>query len=338
MMTSKRGSTKTLNGNFHKAREAKNDEFYTRLADIEKELFRYSDHFAGKVVYLNCDDPETSNFWVYFTLKFEFLGLAGLISTHYTGEGSRNSPPSYMLELTPEILAEQGVSADKAVPRRVDLAGDGDFRSDECIALLERCDIVVTNPPFSCYREYIAQLIEYEKDFIVLGNRNAVTYREIWPLIEEGKMWLGGYPGTVEFEVPAHRADETKWGYRVDSEGRFFHAMRSVVWFTNLDIDRRHEEIPLALRYSGNEDEYPTYDEYDAINVSKVSDIPLDYDGVMGVPVTFLGKHNPDQFDIVGLDRYVPDNPHPGRRFHLSGKEVYARILIRAVNPSEAEK
>ena len=313
------------------AKKAKKDEFYTQLVDIEAELKHYRGHFEGKTVLCNCDDPRMSKFFYYFVLNFHLLGLKKLITTCY-----KNQNPSLFSESTSEqavYLVYEG--EDIGIPPNPTIAGlvrslegDGDFRSKECIAFLEEADIVVTNPPFSLFREYIAQLIKYDKKFIIIGNINAVTYKEIFPLIQRDQVWLGPsiHSGDREFEIPSSYPLEAA-GSRTDDEGRRYIRVKGVRWFTNLDFPQRHEELTLYKRY--NPEEYPHYDNYDAINVDKVADIPCDYDGVMGVPITYLDKHNPDQFEIVGIDRYVEDNPTPGKRFTIQGKETYARILIR---------
>lgn len=326
-------TTKTAerrNSSLGAARKAKNDEFYTQLSDIEKELRNYRDHFRGKTIFLNCDDPEWSNFWVYFRNNFNFLGIQRVIATHYTGI-SEGGAPSYALEL---VRGPNGEDVDVEKPIRTELTGDGDFRSPEAVEYLKQADIVVTNPPFSLFREYVAQLIEHDKKFVLIGNTNAITYKEIWPLIESGKMWLGSLPSFMGFRVPAD-SEPRPTRYWVDEEGQKWRSLGNAAWFTNLEIPRRYEEIPLYKRYADDPDAYPTYDDFDAIEVSKVKDIPKDYYGLMGVPITFLGKHNPDQFEIVGLDRYLPEREKVSR-FRLNSMEVYARIIVRRTGRPEA--
>lgn len=323
------------NKDLNKAKAAKKDEFYTRLEDIELELKYYRHHFKGKVVLCNCDDPRCSNFFRYFTLNFEVLGLKKVIATCY-----KNQDVDLFSQHKCEKAVYQIYEGDKNNNRKVDneeidvkpLKGDGDFRSKECVELLKEADIVVTNPPFSLFREYIAQLIQYKKKFLVLGNKNAITYSEIFPLFKENKIWVGVMPMTREiyFDVPQEYIDEglrMKKDRTIVKRGDKYMARSPSIWFTNLEHDKRNVEIPLFKKYSPQE--YPIYDNYDAIEVSKTSDIPFDFFGVMGVPITFLDKFNPKQFEIVGLDRYVEDNPHYGHRFTLNGKETYARILIR---------
>ena len=306
------------NGNLHAAKRAKNDEFYTRRTDIEKEMVHYRKQFVGKTIFCNCDDPDWSNFWKYFYDNFDYLMLEGLISTHYETEGS-----SYKLEVYKD--PETGLRG-KVV--KTPLIGNGDFRSDECVELLKQVDIVITNPPFSLFREYIAQLIEYDKKFIVIGNKNAVTYKEIFPLIRDNKMWIGGRSMNADFwlRVPEGQPFEKM----IDNEP-VKHIMGC--WFTNMDLKKRHDELFLYRHYHGKDhDMYPKYDNYDAIEVSKVVDIPCDYDGVMGVPITFLDKYNPDQFEIIGHEHDLMGDGGSGIKegqFIINGKGVYKRILIR---------
>ena len=304
------------------ASTAKKDEFYTQRDDIENELRYYRDHFRDKIVYCNCDDPTISNFFFYFQQNFEFLGLKKLITTCYQNQ---------QIDMFSQHDKEKAIGieyiGDK--PEVFHLEGDGDFRSKECIELLKQSDIVVTNPPFSLFREFVAQLIKYEKLFLVLGNMNATTYKEIFPLFQENRMWYGPSisSGDREFGVPKHYplAAATT---RVDENGNRFIRVKGVRWFTNLDHARRHEELILWKRYSA--EEYPTYDNYDAIEVGKTKEIPKDYDDAMGVPITFLDKYNPDQFEIVGMDRPIM-TALTGKvsRFWLNGTEKYARIVIR---------
>ncbi|MBQ4268325.1 MAG: adenine-specific methyltransferase EcoRI family protein, partial [Clostridia bacterium] len=263
---------------------AKKDEFYTQLTDIEKEIIHYKELFHNKIVFCNCDDPEYSNFWKYFQLNFHYLGLKKLISTHYEID-----KPSYKMEI---VRNEKGVQIGIPDFVKTPLKANGDFRSEECIEILKEADIVVTNPPFSLFREYVAQLVENEKKFVIIGNQNALTYKEVFPLIKENKVWLGCsiHSGDREFGVP----DDyplTAATYRIDETGKKFIRVKGVRWYTNLDYKERHEELFLYKNY--NPEEYPNYDNYDAINVNKVQDIPCDYDGVMGVPITFMDKYNP---------------------------------------------
>lgn len=306
------------NSSLGAARRAKNDEFYTQLTDIEKELRHYKDHFKGKSVLCNCDDPEWSNFWKYFTLNFEHLGLAKVVATHYA-----QGEPSYKREYTGGTDKE-GVKSP--------LVGDGDFRSAECIDLLLEADVVVTNPPFSLFRDYIAQLMEHQKKFLVIGNNNAITYKEIFRLLRDNQVWLGHSANkTMEFQLSA---DYAKWD-RLDDRGNKFGKVPAISWFTNLPHEKRNEELISFRTYTGNEVAYPRYDNYDAIEVSKVCDIPMDFEGAMGVPITFLDKYNPAQFLILGLaagnikglagipTKTGKDGPY------IDGQLKYGRILIK---------
>ncbi len=418
------------------AGKAKKDEFYTCLEDIESELIHYRDHFKGKVVLCNCDDPYESNFFKYFALNFNLLGLKKLITTCYVG-----SPVSHTAmrldnwldgkpdEKTPKNEVDDN-SGRKKIPYKIEitnvgdynndgavdltdveyllrndantstiLEGRGDFRSFECIQALKEADIVVTNPPFSLFREYVALLMKYNKKFLIIGNQNALTYKEFFPLIRDNKVWLGYHSGHTLFavpesyEIPEHirnsdRARIRGAGYKVDDNGRLWRDLGNICWFTNLDHKKRHEPLRLYAKY--DPDKYPKYDNYDAIEVSKVSEIPDDYiesmgvpseyadrfdlesfcivrkevingreyvfvkekgcaemdrktisliciglgipenelqwcNGAMGVPITFLEKYSLEQFNILGLDRYIEDNPNPGKRFLLRERDVRSR-------------
>ena len=292
------------NKNLRRAKVNKNDEFYTQLTDIEKELGHYRDHFKDKVVFCNCDDPVESNFWNYFALNFEFLGLKKLIATHYETE-----KPSYKLEIVGDINDDGKVN--KLDTIKTPLKQNGDFRSPECIEILKEADIVVTNPPFSLFREYVAQLVEYDKKFLIIGNKNAITYKEIFKMIKDSLVWLG-YSSPSNFMCPD------------GSVGKLAGLTR---WFTNLEIAKRNEDLTLYKTYYGHEDEYPHYDNYDAININKVKDIPMDYDGAMGVPITFLDKHNPGQFEILGDSRYITGECNDIN--FIDGKPIYRRLIIK---------
>ena len=292
------------NSNLHAAKAAKNDEFYTQITDIEKELSNYKDFFKDKVVYCNCDDARESNFFKYFSKNFEFLGLKKLITTGYKAEGK-----GVVLVYEGDKNGNHKAEDNEIVVRQ--LEGSGDFRSEECIEFLKEADVVVTNPPFSLFREYVRQLMDYGKKFLVIGSMNAITYKEIFPYIKNNELWLGNQ-NVKEFRSP--NGEIKKFG--------------NILWYTNIQHKKRNTPLDLYKRYSN---EYPKYDNYDAIEVSRVENIPMDYDGVMGVPISFLHKYNPEQFDIVGLDRYVENNPHYGHRFTINGKETYARILIKKV-------
>jgi len=301
------------NGDLNKANKNKNDEFYTQLSDIEKELGHYKEHFKNKIIFLNCDDPEESNFWKYFYLNFKFLGLKKLIATHFG-----NGKPAYKLEKT------------NGDTKKTPLKQNGDFRSPECIEILKEADIVVTNPPFSLLREHVAQLIEYNKRFVIIGNINALSYKEIFKLIKENKIWLGYsiHSGDREFKVPDNYPLNAS-GYRIDENGVKYIRVKGVRWFTNLDYKERHQDFLLYKTYKGNEDEYPKYDSYDAINIDITKDIPEDYRGNMGVPITFIDKYNPEQFEIMGqMATTKVDGFNYGYPF-INGKKKYARIIIR---------
>ncbi len=321
------------NSNLHDSARNKQDEFYTQLSLIESELKHYREHFKGKVILCNCDDPFESNFFKYFAMNFNSLGLKKLIATcyatspvtgnelqYYVGKGGQlsfvpsddNIPVNHDKHPYKVVITEV---TDENGDGRVDLAdveyllknrknaltlldGDGDFRSQECIGLLKQADIVVTNPPFSLFREYIAQLIEYDKAFIIIGNMNAVTYKEIFPLIAQNILWLGYNSGHFWFKVP-DSYEEKKTDFKIDETGQKWRRMGNICWFTNLDIEKRHENMVLFRAYTP--EKYPTYDNYDAINVDRTVDIPCDYYGVMGVPITFLSQYNPEQFEIVAF-------------------------------------
>lgn len=349
------------NKNLNAAKTAKKDEFYTQLTDIERELQHYWQHFRDKVVLCNCDDPYESNFFKYFALRFNQLGLKKLICTCYDGspvagtqlslfsldkEGNEKKT-AYKVEITevPDVNGDGAIDLtdvellikdDKNVLSS--LHGNGDFRSQECIELLKEADIVVTNPPFSLFREYIGQLMEYGKKFLIIGNQNNVTYKEIFPLLMENKVWLGYKTGDMAFKVPDdYEARETR--YWQDETGQKWRSLGNICWFTNLDHNKRHEMLDLVCRYSS--EEYPAYDNYNAINVNKVDNIPYDYDGAMGVPITFLDKYSPDQFDILNANDYrkndtIPIKTHgliKDKEGAINGKPTYVRILIRNKHP-----
>lgn len=279
------------NKNLHKASKEKNDEFYTQLTDIEKELKHYKDHFKDKVVFCNCDDPKWSNFYQFFFLNFEAFRLKKLIATHFDKE-----KPTYKLVIDRENYME--VKNNEKKPDKIPLKQNGDFRSDECIELLKESDIVVTNPPFSLFREYIAQIVKYDKKFLILGNNNALTYKETFKLVKDNKLWMGySVNKTMEFQLAN---DYSKWD-KIDEKGKKYGKVPAISWFTNLSHKKRTEDLILCKKYSGNEKDYINYANYDAINIDKVSEIPMDYDGYMGVPITFLDKYNPEQFEIIGL-------------------------------------
>ena len=390
---------------------AKEDEFYTQLTDIEKELRHYIQHFRDKTILCNCDDPFESNFFKYFVLNFNRLGIKKLIATCYATSPIMGSQLHYHVGKDGQMSFSFGDESDtdentkhpyKAVVTKVydktgdggvdmldvaelfisgenqlaELHGDGDFRSDECLELLMESDIVVTNPPFSLFREYVSTLLEYNKHFIIIGSQNAITYKEFFPLLMQNKVWLGYGNGDMSFRVPEYfEPRETR--FWIDEDGQKWRSLGNIAWFTNLDIRKRHEEMILVRRY--NTSEYPQYDNYDAIEVSKTADIPCDFNGVMGVPITFMYKYNPDQFEIVGLvngkdylagikttrnykdysevrqngtktgsgggkingNPVLKGKPKSGNYFVFNDEVVhstYARIFIRNKRPEEANK
>lgn len=322
---------KTLNTSLKRAKASKNDEFYTQLTDIEKELKHYKKHFKNKVVYCNCDDPRASNFFHYFSYNFERFGLKKLIAMCYKNQ-NRDLFSNHDKEQA-IYLEYEGDKNGNSVPDPEEigikhLEGDGDFRSKESIELLKEADIVVTNPPFSLFREYVAQLIEHEKDFLIVGNQNNLTYKDVFQFVKENKLWAGvDNGGTKWFEVPDHYEIKTEARKKIENGKKYF-SMGNIYWFTNLDIKKRHEDLILYKTY--NPEEYPTYDNYEAINVNRVAEIPMDYKGLMGVPITFINKYNPQQFEILGIDRVlVEEATGKVSRFRINDKEIYARIVIK---------
>lgn len=355
------------NSQLSAAKKAKNDEFYTRMTDIEHELVHYRDHFKGKVVLCNCDDPFESNFFKYFALNFNPLGLKKLIATCYSGSpiaGGEYQPSLFdddvdentgrhrraykaVVNVFRDTTGDGELDMDdirnlldSGENELTELHGDGtygagDFRSRECLELLDEADIVVTNPPFSLFREYVATLMEHDKRFVIVGNQNAITYKEAFPLLRDDRLWLG-YNKVKEFVVPS--ADHPERGNIVtDGKGGLIAKFGNICWYTNLDIKKRHEDLLLYRRYKEDPSRYPKYDNYDAIEVSKVKDIPEDYWGVMGVPITFMDKYNPEQFEIIGCSE------SEGRGFSnglwdpasktaqpiINGHKVYKRLFVR---------
>ena len=357
------------NKNLNAAKTAKKDEFYTQMTDIERELQYYWPHFRDKVVLCNCDDPYESNFFKYFALRFNQLGLKKLICTCFDGSpvqgnellldfGDFTDDPkkiAYKVEIT-EVKDLNGDGAVDLADVQYLLKNDknaisllkqhGDFRSAECIELLKQADIVVTNPPFSLFREYIGQLMQYEKKFLIIGNQNAITYREVFPLLKGNKIWLGWNSGSQEFAVPD---DFDRNNTYIRENGKKYAKFGNICWYTNLDHDKRHEQLDLVCRYT--QEDYPTYDNYNAINVSRTSDIPFDYEGMIGVPITFLDKYNPDQFEIIwqacgntrasapaDVLKELCYTPHPEDRGGcgvINGERQYARVIIRNKHPKK---
>ena len=355
------------NTNLARANREKNDEFYTRLTDIEKELRHYRKHFKGKTILCNCDDPFESNFFKYFVLNFNKLGLKKLIATCYATSSISNKELS-LSKVLGNDEAKEGRPYKAVVTKIYDATGDGgidmldvaelfkmgeneltelkedgDFRSEECLELLKEVDIVVTNPPFSLFREYVATLVEYDKKFVIVGNQNAITYKEIFPLLKDNIIWLGNNnPAPKLFYVPTLL--EERKNIKKDENGDLVATFGNICWFTNLDIKKRHEDLILIKKY--NDEDYPTYDNYDAIEVSRVKNIPCDYEGIMGVPITFLDKYNPDQFQILGSQRWSKSDDlikaHVSgdiemaindKKTLINGKETYDRIFIRNKHP-----
>ena len=373
------------NKNLNTAKTAKKDEFYTQMTDIERELQHYWSHFRDKVVLCNCDDPYESNFFKYFALRFNQLGLKKLICTCFDGSPVQGN--ELLLQFDWDDVDEGADASERRnsdecharkrdlLPKKIaykveitevkDLNGDGaldladvqyllknnknvisllkqhgDFRSAECIELLKQADIVVTNPPFSLFREYIGQLMQYEKKFLIIGNQNNITYKEVFPLLMRNEVWLGHKSGNMAFRVPKdYEARETR--YWQDESGQKWRSMGNICWFTNLDHNKRHEGIDLVCRFSV--EEYPTFDNYNAINVGRVDDIPYDYKGAMGVPITFLDKYSPEQFEILSANDYRRNNSVPTKAHGLikdkegaiKGKPTYVRILIRNKHPKQ---
>ncbi len=312
-----------------KASIVKEDEFYTKLSDIEKELSHYRDYFEDKVIFCNCDDPLESNFWKYFELNFTILGLKKLIATHY-----ETDKQSYMLEISKDVNGD-GLITSKDIVKKT-LKQNGDFRSPECIELLKESDIVVTNPPFSLFREYIDTLIKYDKKFIIIGNQNIITYKEIFPLFKSDKIWLGYHYGSQEFLVPDDYDNSNAY---IKPDNHKYVKFGNIIWVTNLEISKRNKELILYKKY--DEVYYPKYDNFDAINVDKISEIPINYDGLMGVPITFLSKYSPKQFSIIdALNRYsLCDTQNTNDKVkamhshscNINGKSKYFRIIIKKV-------
>jgi len=326
-----------------------NNEFYTTYESIEDELKYYTHHFEGKYVLCNCDDPFESNFSKYFLKNFNRLGLKKLVTTSYAfsnldvdrselydnngnllekGKGYVMSITRVPKYITPESSDEQLVNWLKKRKSIKQLDGDGDFRSNECIEYLKESDIIVTNPPFSFFRELILLIQKYNKQFLVIGNSNALMYKEIFPLIKNNKVWLGVNYGDMSFRVPQN-SEERKTRFWIDEEGQKWRSLGNAMWLTNLDLDRRHENLELTKTY--NPFDYPKYDSYNAIEVSKVANIPIDFDGIMGVPITFLNKHNPDQFEIIGEANHGSDNEYDLFKPTINGREIYKRVLVRRI-------
>lgn len=316
------GAIMAGNTNLNNSARDKQDEFYTELGVIEKELKYYKSHFQGKTVFCNCDDPEYSNFWKYFHLNFYALGLKKLIATHF-----EKTKQSYKMEIVAADISDDG---QYRIPdyRKTPLKQNGDFRSPECLDILNEADIIVTNPPFSLFREYLDILIKSKKQFLIIANLNAVKYKEVLPLIMNNEIWLGKNSGHYWFKVPDYY-EVKKTDFKIDENGQKWRRMGNICWFTNLDFKERHEDIPLYAMYDSNK--YPKYDTYDAIEVSKVSEIPFDMplETVFGVPITFIPKYNPEQFEIIGVLNSGSGNKYDFAKAIVKGKQLYSRFLIR---------
>ena len=325
---------KATNDTLHKAKSSKSDEFYTLLEDIERELAFYKEQFRGKTIYCNCDNPQKSNFFKYFFDNFKALGLKKLIASAYV-----QNTQDLFSDLAPKsgeyiecVITDTDIDI-RELPIKT-FQGDGDFRSQECVSLLQEADIVVTNPPFSLFREYIAQLIRYNKSFLIIGNINAITYKEVFHLIQSNKVWLGVHlgRGISGFKIPDHYEMYGTETHISDNGDRII-SPNNCLWLTNLDVKTRHANINLTKIYQGNEEMYPTFDNYNGINVNKTQDIPMDYEGAMGVPITFLHKYNPSQFEIIRFRK-----GDDGKDLSINGKCPYFRILIRNRQPIKMAK
>ena len=332
----------TKNRNFHAARAAKNDEFYTREEDIAQELYFYRRHFGDKIIYCNCDDPTKSAFFQYFKKNFNHIGIKRLITTCY-----KNQNASLFTQHDSDkavCLIYDGSDADNNLPTDEEiiekcsrnLKGDGDFRSEECVELLKEANIVVTNPPFSLFREYLLQLVEFEKKFIIVGPMGGVQYKSVFPLFRENKIWIGYKPmgSDMLFDVTEdyakHLVQNKKEGSGYRNLDGGIKGRASAIWYTNLEHNKRNEDLRLWKKYTPKD--FPKYDNFDAIEVPRVSDIPLEYKGLMGVPITFLDKYSPTQFQIIGTARELTKNAHgKSSQFFLNGKELYTRIVIRRI-------
>ena len=316
-------NTKTgqTNVNMASAKRNQNDEFYTRYEDIEAEIMKYRKQFRGKVVYLPCDDPaeKKSEFWSFFINNFDAFGLKKLIATHYDEDGK-----AYKIWIDGDTTGDGYIDDGDALQE--DLIGNGDFRSPECIDILNECDIVCTNPPFSAYREFFAVIMQAKKQFLIICPQNAFKYKDIFSYVKEGMVWAGySFNKTFDF-IMSDDYVLTKTGY-IDNNGKKHGKVAGICWMTNMAVNRRVEEMVLTYKY--NPIDYPQFDTYDAINVSRVDRIPCDYDGIMGVPITFLGKHNPDQFEIIGEANHGSDNEYDLFKPIVNGKELFPRVLIR---------
>ena len=307
------------NANLHEAKKAKNDEFYTRYEDIENEVMKYRRSFKGKVVYLPCDDPaeKKSEFWSFFVNNFDAFGLKKLIATHYDEDGK-----AYKIWIDGDTTGDGYIDDSDALQE--DLQGNGDFRSSECIDILNECDIVCTNPPFSMFREFVDWIFTAKKQFLIIGNNNAIAYKEIFPLIKDNQMWVGYTANkTCIFRVGEDYAFDERITKQIN-DGNYYGKVPAITWFTNLPNTKRNEEMVLTASYYANPDAYPHYDNYDGINVNRLTQIPKDYEGAIGVPITIIDYYNPEQFEIIKFRK-----GDDGKDLRINGKELYTRILIR---------
>ena len=307
------------NANLHEAKKQKNDEFYTRYEDIENEVMKYRRSFKDKVVYLPCDDPaeKKSEFWTFFVDNFDAFGLKKLIATHYDEDGK-----AYKIWIDGDTTGDGYIDDSDALQE--DLQGNGDFRSPECTAILNECDIVCTNPPFSMFREFIDWIFTAKKQFLIIGNNNAIAYKEIFPLIKDNQMWVGYTANkTCIFRVGEGYAFDERITKQIN-DGNYYGKVPAITWFTNLPNTKRNEEMVLTASYYANPDAYPHYDNYDGINVNRLTQIPKDYEGAMGVPITIIDYYNPEQFEIIKFRK-----GDDGKDLRINGKELYTRILIR---------
>lgn len=307
------------NANLHEAKKQKNDEFYTRYEDIENEVMKYRRSFKGKVVYLPCDDPaeKKSEFWTFFVDNFDAFGLKKLIATHYDEDGK-----AYKIWIDGDTTGDGFVNDGDA--QQEDLQGNGDFRSPECIDILNECDIVCTNPPFSMFREFVDWIFTAKKQFLIIGNNNAIAYKEIFPLIKDNQMWVGYTANrTCIFRVGEGYAFDERITKQIN-DGNYYGKVPAITWLTNLPNTKRNEEMVLTASYYANPDAYPHYDNYDGINVNRLTQIPKDYEGAMGVPITIIDYYNPEQFEIIKFRK-----GDDGKDLRINGKELYTRILIR---------
>ena len=342
------------NTNLQLAKNAKYDEFYTTYETIEKEMSHYKKHFKNKIVFCNCDDPFESNFCKFFLRNFNVLKLKRLICTSFSASKVIGTQVTlwdnesdmvaqgngYILDVTNICNGEEELSDEyvthfllqsKSIQK---LQGNGDFRSEECLRYLRECDIVVTNPPFSLFKELVAEIIKYKKNFLIIGNQNALTYKEIFPLIQKNEVWTGYQFGEMKFRVP-DSSEPRSTRYWVDETGQKWRSLGNAMWLTNLDNDRRHERLPMTKKYTP--EEYPKYDNYDAINVKRITDIPYDYTGVMGVPITIINRYNSEQFEIVGEANHGSDNEYDLFMPKINGKLIFKRILIKNKKPVKEE-